>query len=369
MLPLVPAMFLLACGGGTNTKKPDFDNRKPEITRIYTSPERVLAHLEVLAIVVAVDRDNDPLTYRWSASRGDFPNGRVLSASVWAVPDDDLPDTLRVVVFDREDSTVGFLVVPKADVRPPGEVRALAGATNIDLTWEPSPDEEMMDWHGYEVFASTQSLVAVPPESLFIYRAGIVTEPERRGFRVSRLVQGTRYYFRVSARREWPARIQRSSLTDEIEAAPRPEGLALMNEVAAPGGGTVLDLSVGAVRPLSPADPSDIDRMDLYFGTADPMDGPGPLHLKSVSLLSNRDPGWEGRTIHLQPLGTSWAASEPADGPWLEEVEIVEGGVYAVRLPEGHYGKVQVTSFLGTHPYRQIQLRWAYQSIPDYPHF
>ena len=62
--------------------------------------------------------------------------------------------------------------------------------------------------------------------------------------------------------------------------------------------------------------------------------------------------------------------SETDTTGFSSQVPLNESAVIAVRLPEGHYAKFQVTDSLQTaYPFRAIQYHWAYQTIPDYPKF
>jgi len=249
----------------------------------------------------------------------------------------------------------------------------MAGASIIDLRWKASQDDGAEGWRGYEVYQSTRSFAGIPAESLDAYR--ITPEPQlSNSFRAAGLVRGHIYWFRVGSVRGWEGRTERSPLTAEADAAPRPEWNKQVQEIGNPSGVQGIDLSSGEVRRLDPADASALAAFDLYFGTTDPFDGPGPPgslagpRLKSVSELANRNPAWAARVVQIKYLGTNWEVPAIVDDGWSREVDLFEGAVYAVKTPEGNYAKILVSSLTGeVSPYRQLSLKWAYQTVRGYP--
>lgn len=245
------------------------------------------------------------------------------------------------------------------------------GSVDVTLRWPASPDEGIEGWQGYELYQGLHSLLEVPPESLAAYR--VSAQPQTgRDARITGLLRGVRYYFAVRSIRHWSDQEQRSALDRQIDTAPFSYHIARMVELASPSGGAqAIDFSLGGERPLDPADPSGVANRDLYVGSSDTLDGPGTLCLKSVSLLGNRNAAWEARRVKIKFIGTDWSANGTSDSGWGEKAEMVEGGVYAVLLPEGNYAKVQVVpgGISGSYPNRIVQLQCAYQPIANYPRF
>jgi hypothetical protein len=124
------------------------------------------------------------------------------------------------------------------------------------------------------------------------------------------------------------------------------------------------------MRAFRPDEPSIRDQIDLYIGTTDPEDGPGRLMFKSPDQLAYRHPDWADRNVQLKWLGDTWFIPETDSSGFAASVPLENKNVIAVLLPDGHFAKFQVTDSLKTaYPYRQIQYRWAYQTIPGYPRF
>jgi hypothetical protein len=367
-LPLVGA----GCGDDKVTKQPPTGNRPPTIRRVGHMGARVLTHQPVTVYATVQDLDGDPLNFLWSASDGGFPLGRRAPSVTWVSPDDPGSESLRIRAWDYEDTSTALLEIAVQTVGAPDSLRATAGASIADLFWRASPDEGIEGWLGYEIYRATRSFDTVPAESLDAYR--ITPEPlAATSYRVAGLLRGVIYRFRVGAVRGWDERVERSPLAPQAEAAPRPEWTRQVQELLNPIGVQGIDLSRGEVRRIDPADASSMAAFDLYFGTSDPLDGPGPPEtpagprLKSVSLLAARNPAWAPRLVLLKRLGTSWEIPPVTDDGWSEEVDLVPGAVYAVKTPEGNYAKILVATLVGeVSPYRQLSLHWAYQTIPGY---
>jgi hypothetical protein len=332
--------------------------------------------MPVDAAASARDSDDQILRYFWSATRGSFPLGSHWSSVSWFSPDDPGLDSLTVHVTDSHDTVSASVAIVVQSVAAPTVLIASAGTSIADLRWTASPDDGSDAWQGYEIFAATRSFERIPPDSVSAYRiAGPITESS---FRASGLMRGTIYYFRVGALRAWEGREERSSLTPEIDLAPRAEWTKQLQEVQNPAGGLAIDLSSGEVRPLDPADVSGnaVFARDLYFGTSDPLDGPGPAsapatpRIKSVSLLANRNAEWARHRVWLKRLGSDWSVSTVSDDGWGEQADLEHGAVYAVKTPEGNFSKLLVADLpVAISPYRQLTMKWAFQSIPGYPRF
>jgi len=372
-LLLLPALLSPACAPDSNPKEPPPPrNEPPVITKIDYVGDRILTRQRIVVYAAARDPNFDNMGYKWSASRGYFPDGSQWSTVAWFT--DDLPglDTLRVRVWDYADTSRLDQTYQVRTVEPPDSLTGAAGSSIIDLRWKPSFDDGVAWWKGYEVYRAERSFDGIPADSLDAYRLpGFVTESS---FRVANLTRGQRYWFRVGAVRGWEDHLERSPLTAQFDHAPRPEFTREIGELWQAGGGDGLDLSSGWVRALDPDDASGLPLVDAYLGTADPLDGagggeePAPLRLKSVSALANRNPAWAARGVGLKRLGTNWDVGPIADDGWGESVDVVEGAVYALKTPEGNFAKLLVIEVHGlVHPYRRVTIRWAYQLLADYP--
>lgn len=88
----------------------------PVIESLTADPPRVAPGGPVQLRAIARDPECDPLTYAWSASAGDFPNGSLTDTLLWRAPGAAAACTLRVRVSDGELATAGEIVL---DVRVP----------------------------------------------------------------------------------------------------------------------------------------------------------------------------------------------------------------------------------------------------------
>ncbi len=379
VLLLLFGLLPVSCGSDSNPPGtiPTPPNRPPQIIRLYHSPDRVLRNHRVDAIAVTYDPDGDRLGHIWTANRGSFPAGFGQRTVTWLSPEEPGLSTLYLSVTDREFTVGDSMVVVTSDLAPPTGMDFVLGPSIADLLWDRSPDENVDHWRGYEIYMSPSPIHSIPEGEHHRYRVALV-ETGNRWFRRGGLARGTLYYFSAGSLRGWGRWMEtegrweteeRSGPGPEVVLSPRPEWPAFTTELAHPGGPLAIDMSAGAVRPLDVHDASGLSDRDLYFGTSDPMDGPGPVWMKSVSLLANRNEVWSGRVVRFKSLGEDWNINTTTDDGWEEQVPVVVGRVYAALLPEGNYAKIQITSLEGAHPNRLTQLRWAYQTIPDFPVF
>jgi hypothetical protein len=379
-LAALAALSLLAgaCGNSATTKPPE-GNHPPTVVSLTVTPALPHARERVLASVVANDRDNDRLTYSWKASRGSFPEGYRSPAVAWLTAGDRGTDTLRVSIGDQHFLIKDSLVVSLRGVSRPDSIRFRPqGASVIMLVWGASPDHNprgytVTGWRGYEVFRAPRSFAEIPEGSLGDYLITPQPVPDE-SLAVMNLRPGNLYWFAVRSVRSLPNEdgttwTERSGISPEVTAYSLPGGAVELREIDHPQGAQAVDLSDGgAVRALDPRDTSAVDRFDLFVG-ADSAH-PGELALKSVSLLRGIDPAWGARRVGIKAIGTNWDARTTTDDGWAEEAELVEGEVYALKLPEGNFAKIELFDVIrGYAPYRQANLKWAYQVIPDFPHF
>jgi len=363
--------FVVSCGVEKGKTVSPETQRPPLINGMTYSPDRVLTRQNVGVAVSARDPDGDPMSYVWRASRGTFPGGTSRAAVTWRSPAGLGIDTLMVTVSDGERAVSDSVLIPVVQIAPPASLGFVSSTVLVDLVWEESIDDgPISGWAGYEVYLAENSLAGLSGVELLPFRQpGIVPGLTKK---LDGLRQGTRYYARVGSVREHPGQVfERSEPSDEVNFAPRPQGITQLNEIGGSSAPTAFDLSERTLRRIQPTDPVAVDQVDFYIGTDDPMDGPGRLMLKSVSLLANRHPAWAARPILIKKIGSDFRISTTTDDGWLDQVEIQEETVYALKLPEGNYAKVEVPrdAVIGIQPYRRVRLQWAYQLIPDYPNF
>lgn len=371
-------LLLAGCGGDDGSSKPKPPvNDPPQIVAINANPRLVLTHMPVRASVTARDSDNRILRHSWSATRGTFGENPNQASVSWLSPDDPGVDSLTVRVTDSHDTVSAAVRIEVRVVKPPTALLASAGTSICDLRWTASGDDGAdSTWRGYEIYQAPRSFAGIPPDSVAAYRiAGPITGAS---YRASGLARGTIYHFCVGAVRAWAGYEERSSLTPDVDIAPRAEWTKQLQEIRNPAGGLAIDLSAGEVRPVDPAGASGnaVFAVDLYLGTSDPLDGPGPAsdpaapRIKSVSLLANRNPEWARHRVWVKRLGSDWSVSTVSDDGWGEEADLEPGGVYAVKTTERNFAKLLVADLpTAVSPYRQLTVKWAYQSIPGYPGF
>jgi hypothetical protein len=364
---LALALLFGGCDKETKPQTPKERNFPPEIRAVSVQANRVLASQLVQVNCGAFDRDNDVLGYRWEASEGSFPFGRTSAISRWQTPPSLDTQTLSVIVTDLIDTVSADLEVSFVGVAPPGSLGFINGSTLVDLSWEACIDEEADAWTGYEVYASTQSLIGLPPESLGPYR--LTPEPiKRRQFRVLAVTPGEKRYYQVRSRRDYAGLTEISTEGPEIDTASRLRGLAALPlyEIGSVRGSSGIHMPDGSIQPL---DPDRIDLVDVYLGTESPTDEGGPLRLKSPSLLAYLDPAWAERTTGIQEIEPDWGAPYAPEEGYLDQVPARPGRVYAIRTPEGHYAKLHISQVPGAPPERRIWFQWAWQPLQGYPRY
>lgn len=379
LFSLFVAVLLPACGrDDPASAPPPRANRPPVVTSINAFPIRIHSAEEIGLVAVASDADDDPLSYRWSASRGTFPLGTINPAPIWLTAEDRGRDTVTVVVTDTKDTITYSAVFDLALPLPPAAMRTINYESDLDVVWEASPDQRVRYFNGYRIYAADHSLAGVPLEDLGPYLARDVSASAFE-FRIrvrnlpadgSRPLPGRRFYFHIRGYRKWAGHEEVSTAGEEVIAATRPSyTLDRVPELRASLGSWALDLSAGRARVIDPTAPGSVAPFDLYLGTTDANDGPGALQLKSVSELENRNPAWMDRVVLIKEVGSDWSISSTSDEAWSRSVRAETESVYAIRTPEGNYVKLKIDGSRGVHPERFVQVTWAYQPIVDLARF
>ncbi len=363
--------FLVLCGcgsGGGGSQPEDIGNQSPNIALIDFIDEKIHASENVGVQALAEDPDGDGLAYLWSTTRGTFPNGRSGPRVVWRTPELKGMDTLTVRVTDFQDTVFASVVSEMVLPDPPESLWSVAFSNQADVEWLPSIDEKIEHWQGYLVYAAEKSLAGIPEDQLAPYR--ITPAPiTRRAIRFLDLEIGRKYFFHVRGVREYGSTFEQTPMGMEIDMSPRPEGnLSQFLEIAS-GAPVAFDISRGRVEVFDPANDDRKELRDLILDRST-NDRESPLILRSVSHLSEFDDEWLERPVVIKSLGFDWEiSSTDIKTGWVSESTFEELEVFAIRTPDGHYGKFQVTNITGFAPRRIIWLRWAYQTIPDYPRF
>jgi hypothetical protein len=369
IVPCLVALLLplAACDKETKPLRPSDRNFAPEILSIRVSVPRVLAGEEVSVVCSAQDRDDDFLGYSWVATAGTFPRGSVLASVGWRTPLVHETQTLTVTVTDFRDTVTASLPVDLLVVAPPENLNFVNGSTLVDLTWDRSQDETKEGWSGYMVYAAPRDLAGLSPDSIAGYQLHATPLP-RLQFRASSLTPGVRTYFQVRSRRAYEGIVEISEDGPVVETASRPDGIGSepVFEVRSRRGAKGIHLPGGTVELM---DPSQVERIDLYLGTANLEDESGSLRLKSPSRLAYLDARWAQRVTGIQVVGQDWGLPVPPEDGYVEEAPIVVGQVYALRTADGHYAKLRVAETTGAPPERRIEFQWAWQPIPGYPRF
>ena len=359
----------LAAAGSTT---PFVDENDPPVIRgIILSPTRVHAAEEIRVRVEAVDGDpGTDLRYRWEVTRGSFPLGRTIPGVQWNTALERGFDTLTVRVTDLEDTVYASHVVELVLPAAPPSVGTVNFSNLADVRWASSIDEGIQHWRGYLVYAGEEDLRNKSEADLLPFLVTPAPTPATAR-RILGLEIGTRYFFHTRSVREYEGVVEYGPLSEPADMSPRPENLiAQVFEMARFSGGHGVDLSAQSRLLLDPNDPSPLPGVDLYVGTSDPLDGPGTLMLKSVSLLANRNEAWGSREVLIKTLEEEeWEVATTTDDEWSTSVPAVRDHVYAVKTPEGNYAKLRVTDVQGGHPNRSVRLQIAYQTLPNYPSF
>jgi len=98
----------------------DPENRPPVISALSSSPATTAGPGDTLSVAVqANDPEARPLSYAWSATRGDFPGGTDAPAVAWVAPAQAGPCTLGVAVDDGRNTVSGTLVLEVSTPAPP----------------------------------------------------------------------------------------------------------------------------------------------------------------------------------------------------------------------------------------------------------
>ncbi len=116
-------IFLLAwtaasfrCSSDESTSVSGGANAPPEIVELSATPTAIGKRQTTTLLVQAVDQDNDPLQYAWSASAGVFLQGTDRKYAVWQAPDALGRYECQVAVDDGTETATGKIFIEVAPV-------------------------------------------------------------------------------------------------------------------------------------------------------------------------------------------------------------------------------------------------------------
>lgn len=244
----------------------------------------------------------------------------------------------------------------------PTNLRVINGNETITVRWDASPNEGDTDFKRYNIYRGTSSLQDVPSADLeqLGYKIGTATAADRSF--ASTVANGTLYYFQVRGEKNDGTL---SDASNEAQGAGRLEGEGKIIVEFAANGNSGFDFSEGNAVSLNENNPDRFVLTDIYLGTDDPNDlSTFELSLKSPSLLSNRNSGWNGKVAAVKFLGTDWNASTTTTFTDTQ-INVLPNAIYAIKTPSNNYVKLQVTAVDGEAGSRSITFKYAYQPTPN----
>ncbi len=264
---------------------------------------------------------------------------------------------------------------------PPSNLAVVNGDGQVTLVWDAAVDARLAAFESYNIYRAPSSMVGMALDDLVEYVVGTRLFDDGTEFTDTGVTNGNRYFYAVRA---VDSNGSVSAPSNEIDVAPRPDGGPVALFEFDSKGTSGLGLSEGASFAMSSSSPDNRPMIDLYLGTTDENDLPTDpldestvysLALKSPSLVLNGSPAWAERSASIKVL-LSFDEPTTTDDNWTDQIILDPADlpkVFAVRTPleEGqyHYGKVEVTGISGDPGSRQVQLNWAYQTLPDYISF
>jgi hypothetical protein len=258
---------------------------------------------------------------------------------------------------------------PPTELAPPTNLKAINGETQIQLQWTASPDQGGSGWTGYQIYRSRGSmpLTTTPPDSnLLGTTAATATSYTDSG--TGGPADTTLYYYQVRAKTG-----DKVSVGVQVRGIRRPEGTGRIIVEFEGSGSSGFNFITGQPVSLSHTNQYRFELTDIYLGTASAEDDSTnnnnvlyALTLKSPEKLAAHtggDPLWaEVQSRILDTGGTDFTISTGTD-PSQMESPAIDGHVYIVKTPRGHYAKLQILDVTTTSP-REITFKYAYQIKP-----
>jgi len=261
------------------------------------------------------------------------------------------------------DDDSGPPVVPPDKLAPPTSVLVVNGDLSITVRWTASPDESAEDFKQYNIYRGTSSLLSIDPGQLEQLGHKIGSVGKGVGTIQTVVANGTLYYFHVRSVNEDS---ELSDASNEVMGAGRAEGQDKIIEEFSSSGDSGFDFSAGNSVALSQSNPDRFTLTDIYLGTGAADDDPGSvLSLKSPELLARLNSEWASKRAGVKFLGTNWEASTTDAAGFQTQMDVIQGAVYAIKTPSGHYAKIHVQTISGAAGSRAITFRYAYQATPN----
>lgn len=261
---------------------------------------------------------------------------------------------------------------PEEEFAPPTALKIVGNGTDaIAISWGRSSDEGVGNFEGYIIYWNPNSSLAgiQPPDFPQTAESDSVLKGEPKSYTIQGLTQGTKYFIHVRA---YKSNGDFSRGTNELDAAPRPEGTGTIYEKAAAlENDSGFDFSEGTSFSFVI---ENRDNIDIYLGTVNANDSGGDLQLKSPDQVQSAN-DWSSRASFIKDEGTADTqadydeVSSTEDTGWQKKSAVLLNHVYAIKTPENHYVKLWVTAVSGSSPNRTITFQWAYQPIVNYPSF
>ncbi|MGB9561228.1 MAG: fibronectin type III domain-containing protein [bacterium] len=262
-------------------------------------------------------------------------------------------------------------VKPEEEFAPPRNLTYITDSTSVRLIWQHSTSRNLEDFLGYFVYVATQSIASIDQDS--ILRRYLVNRTPLRDTTcvVTNLQRGTRYYFHVRAVKGTDTtEYALSRASNEVDTAPVLIGSGTLYEFSSTLGNPS-GFSFAENRAYSMVY-TNASHIDIYLGTTQSDDSAGDLVLKSPDLVQSAHAEWDTRVSQIKSLGTGWENfNQTTDAGWsANRYELVSlGRVYAIKTPDNHYVKLEITNMSGSFPNRTVTFRYAYQPITNYGHF
>ena len=262
-------------------------------------------------------------------------------------------------------------VAPEEEFSPPRNLTYRTDTTSVRLFWQPSTDRNIDDFLGYYVYVAESSIVSLTADSLL--NAYKVNQQPLNDTTVSvtGLTRGQRYFFHIRAAKGVDhTEYTLSNPSNEVHTSPVIIKTGTLYEFSSPlGNPSGFNFAEGTPYSMTAANANSID---IYLGTTAEGDGSADLVLKSPDKVSSTNPAWDSRVSEIKSLGTGFDNfNQTDDSGWASNgYEIImQGRVYAIKTPQNHFVKLEVTATSGSYPNRTITFRYAYQTITAYGHF
>ncbi|MCP4581276.1 MAG: SUMF1/EgtB/PvdO family nonheme iron enzyme [candidate division Zixibacteria bacterium] len=156
------------------------DNQAPQIQSVLAEPDSINIEEATALQCLAVDEDQDNLTYIWAAPAGVFPDGNIGLSVQWQAPDSGGIYYIRIEVSDSELSDLDSVAIsvngpPGLPLNPDPPDEAFDQSIDMILTWDCSdPESDSIFYDVYFGESSPPALVS-DDQILNFYDTGTLT--------------------------------------------------------------------------------------------------------------------------------------------------------------------------------------------------